>query len=84
MPISPSWKNWSISAWSNTAFLIHLFGQRTNLVVGKLADVVAEQNLVFGKSGERSGIESCRVSGMKIPHYRDALPRPGRMANSKL
>jgi len=37
-------------------FLVHLFGQRTNLVVGKLADVVAKQNFVFGKSGERRGI----------------------------
>ena len=35
---------------------VHLFRQRTNLVVGELADVVAEQNLVFGKSGERRGI----------------------------
>src|SRR4029077_11478459 len=36
--------------------LVHLFRQRANLVVGKLTDVVAEQNLVFGKSGERRGI----------------------------
>ena len=35
---------------------VHLFRQRANLVVGKLADVVAKQNLVFGKSGERRGI----------------------------
>ncbi len=35
---------------------VHLFRQRTNFVVGKLADVVAEQNLVLGERGKRRGI----------------------------
>src|ERR1017187_4920239 len=34
---------------------VHLFRQRTNLVAGKLAAVFAEQNLVFGESGDRRG-----------------------------
>jgi hypothetical protein len=35
---------------------VHFLGQRTNLVVGKLANVVAEQNFVFRNSGERRGV----------------------------
>ena len=35
---------------------VHFLGQRTNLVFGKLTDVVAKQNLIFGESGERQGI----------------------------
>ena len=37
------------------ALLVHLLDQRTNLLVGKLADVVAEKNFVFGERGQRGG-----------------------------
>ena len=37
------------------AFLVHLPHQRPNFDVGKLANVVAEKNLVFGKGGQRRG-----------------------------
>ena len=39
------------------AFLVHLFDQGTDFLVGKLADVVAEKNFVFGEawSEERAG-----------------------------
>ena len=37
------------------ALLIHLFDQGTNLVVGELADVVAEENLVFRERGQGRG-----------------------------
>ena len=29
---------------------VHLFGQRTDFVLGKLTDIVAKKNLVFGKT----------------------------------
>ena len=64
---------------------VHLFGQRTNLVLGELADVVAEENLVFGKSGDRRGIrklQSFRHEDTSL--LRRGLPRLGRMANQKL
>ena len=35
--------------------LVHLLHQGTNLFVGELADVVAEEDFVFGEGGERSG-----------------------------
>ena len=37
------------------ARLIHLFDVRTDALVGELADVVAEKNLVFGEGGQRRG-----------------------------
>ena len=37
------------------ALLIHLLHQRTNLLVGKLANVIAEKNFIFGKVRERRG-----------------------------
>ena len=37
------------------ALLVHLLDQGTNFLVGELADVVAEENFVFGKGGEGSG-----------------------------
>ena len=48
------------------ALFVHLFDQRTDLLVGELADVVAEENFVFGESGEggRSG-RLASVSGME-------------------
>ena len=35
--------------------LVHFFDQRTNLLVGKLADVVAEENFVIRERGQRGG-----------------------------
>ena len=44
------------------AFLVHLLDQRADFLVGKLADVVAEKNLVFGESGQGRGNGAvCRV-----------------------
>src|SRR5208337_1092096 len=37
------------------ALLVHFLDQRTNLLVSKLADVVAEKNFVFGERGQRGG-----------------------------
>jgi hypothetical protein len=37
------------------ALFIHFLDQRTNLFLGKLADVVTEQNLIFAEAGQRSG-----------------------------
>ena len=35
--------------------LVHLLHQRTNFLVGELADVVAEEDFVFGERGQRGG-----------------------------
>ena len=35
------------------SLLVHFLDQRTNLLVGKLADVVAKQDFVVGKGGQR-------------------------------
>ena len=37
------------------ALFVHLLDQRTDLLIGELADVVAEKNFVFGERGERRG-----------------------------
>jgi hypothetical protein len=36
------------------AFFVHFPGERTNLVFGELAHVIAKQDLVVGERGERS------------------------------
>ena len=52
------------------AFLVHLLDQRADLFVGELADVVAEENFVFGESGQRKRSVDCRiVSGMTTPSW---------------
>ena len=33
------------------AFFVHLFDQRTDFFVGKLADIIAEKDLVFRERG---------------------------------
>src|ERR1700728_950161 len=40
------------------ALFVHLFHQRPNFLVGELADVVAEQNFVFGKASQGGGSSS--------------------------
>jgi hypothetical protein len=55
MPIRPSWKNSWMRSLSKTPFSSISFDQRTDLLVGELADVVAEENFVFGERGQRSG-----------------------------
>ena len=37
------------------AFLVHFLDQRPDFFIGKLANVVAEKNLVFSQGGQRSG-----------------------------
>ena len=37
------------------ALLVHLLHQRTDLLVGELADVVAEENFIFGERGSGAG-----------------------------
>jgi hypothetical protein len=37
------------------SFLVHFLYQRTDLLVGELADVVAEEDFVFGERGQRGG-----------------------------
>ena len=43
------------------AFFVHFFDQRTDFLVGKLADVVAKKNFVFGEDGQRRGRGVCSV-----------------------
>jgi len=47
-------------------FLVHFFDEGTDFVVGELADVVAEKDLVFGEGGEGVGTGDWRVSGILV------------------
>ena len=42
-------------SFSKDSFLVHFFHERTDFVVGELADVVAEEDLVVGERGQRCG-----------------------------
>jgi len=44
------------------SLLVHLLDQGSNFLVGKLVDVVAEENLIFGKRGQRRGNGSLQRS----------------------
>ena len=55
MPIRPSWKKLVDQVFVEDALLVHLLDQRADFLVGKLADVVAEENFVFGERGQGRG-----------------------------
>ena len=55
MPIRPSWKKSWMRSFVEDALLVHFLDQRTNLLVGELPDVVAEENFIFGERGQRGG-----------------------------
>ena len=49
------------------AFFVHLFDERTDFLVGKLANVVAEENLVFSQRSQRGGRGGLQGIGHEAP-----------------
>ena len=50
-PHQPELEEFVDEIFFEDALLVHLLHQRTDLIVGELANVVAEKNLVFGEGG---------------------------------
>ena len=55
MPINPSWKKLVNQVFVEDAFFVHLLHQRPDFFVGKLADVVAKHDFVFGEGSQGAG-----------------------------
>ncbi len=63
MPIRPSWKKSWMRSFSKTPLFVHLFHMGTNLLVRELADIIAEEDLVFGEGGQWGGQGSLQSVG---------------------
>ncbi len=63
-------------------FFVHLLGQGANFILGELADVIAEQDFVFGERGEGRGIRDLQSFRHENTSIKARTPR--LLGNSKL